>query len=82
MASNSDVSTLLREIALKSTTLEKNGESGRRDLLSNARSLCYKLETPIESLLRICCAEVRLTINNFSMLTLSAWTPLGHSSRQ
>lgn len=61
MASESDIPTLLQDIASKGTTLDKEGDTGRRAPLSAARSLFYKLETPIESLLRICWAEVSLT---------------------
>ena len=61
MASTSDVHTILQEIAFKGSILNKtNHGDARRGLLAAARSLCYKLETPIESLLRICWAEVSI----------------------
>lgn len=59
MNSTSNIHNLLQEIAFKGAILEKpNNGDARRELLAAARSLCYKLETPIESLLRICWAEV------------------------
>ncbi|KAL9071370.1 MAG: hypothetical protein Q9161_004229 [Pseudevernia consocians] len=60
MASTSDVHTILQEIAFKGSILNKpNHGDARRELLAAARSLCYKLETPIESLLRICWAKAQ-----------------------
>ena len=57
--STSDIHTLLEEIASQGASLdEPDHEYARRELLAAARSLCYKLETPIESLLRICWAEI------------------------
>ncbi|KAF6226401.1 hypothetical protein HO133_009267 [Letharia lupina] len=60
MNSTSNIHNLLQEIAFKGAILEKpNNGDARRELLAAARSLCYKLETPIESLLRICWAEAQ-----------------------
>ncbi|CAF9940602.1 MAG: hypothetical protein ALECFALPRED_008770 [Alectoria fallacina] len=60
MTSTSDIHTLLEEIASKGASLDEPDHIyARRELLAAARSLCYKLETPVESLLRICWAEAQ-----------------------
>lgn len=58
MASTADILTLLASIDSKGRSLDQDGDAGRRELLAAARALVYKLETPIETLLRICWAEV------------------------
>ena len=58
MASTLEIATLLQQIEAKGKALEIDRGNSRIELLAAARSLCYKLETPIEALLRICWAEV------------------------
>lgn len=66
MSPTSDIHTFHQELASNGdASLEEHDHgNARRDLLAAARSLslCYKLETPIESLLRLCWAEVSFRI--------------------
>lgn len=52
-----DIPSLLKEVQSNGTGLSGN-EEARRQCLAAARSLCYALETPLESLTRIQYAEL------------------------
>lgn len=53
-----DIPALVEKIITTSSDLGKHGEA-RQQCLEAARSLCFALETPVESILRNVWAEVR-----------------------
>ena len=54
-----DVNTLVKEINSSSSGLnEGKNEDARQQCLAAARSLCYALETPLDSTLRLCYSDV------------------------
>ena len=53
-----DVPALLKAIDTYGKNVGKNKGEARRQCLAAARELCYALETPIESILRVSWAEV------------------------
>lgn len=59
-----EVHDLVHKINTGSSALGQGGETGRKQLLADARALCLTLETPIETLLRITWSQVlrRLSI--------------------
>ena len=57
-----EVQDLVQKINTGSSTLGQSGETGRKQLLADARALCLTLETPIETLLRITWSQVLSTI--------------------
>ena len=53
-----NIQALLKEIDTTGKSLSKDNQKARQQCLSAARSLCYALETPVESILRMNYAEV------------------------
>ena len=53
-----DIPALLKAIDANSKSLGKDTGKARRQCLAAARELCYALETPMESILRVSWAEV------------------------
>ena len=53
-----EVHDLVQKINTGSSALSQGGETGRKQLLADARALCLTLETPIETLLRITWSQV------------------------
>ena len=59
-----DVPALVEKINTTSKNVDKDAGDARRQCLDAARSLCFALETPIESILRSTWAEVLLFLMN------------------
>lgn len=57
-----EVHDLVQKISTGSSALSQGGETGRKQLLADARALCLTLETPIETLLRITWSQVLRSI--------------------
>ena len=57
-----DVSALVNIINETSNDLAKDTGEARRQCLDAARSLCFALETPVESILKSVWAEVRSSL--------------------
>ena len=53
-----DITALVDRISATSKDLGKDAGEARRECLDAARSLAFALETPVESILRHCWAEV------------------------
>ena len=53
-----EVNNLVQKIKVGSSVLGQSGETGRKQLLADARALSLTLETPIETLLRITWSQV------------------------
>ena len=53
-----DIPALLKAIDTNGKSLGKDTGEARRQCLAAARGLCYALETPMESILRVSWAEV------------------------
>ena len=64
-----DIPALVDKINITKGELGKDNGEARRQCLDAARSLCFALETPVESLLRHCWAEVQLPHAVFSSFT-------------
>ena len=54
-----DITALVKEINSSSSSLNQDkNEDARQQCLAAARSLCYALETPLDSTLRLCYSDV------------------------
>ena len=73
-----DISALLKEVNTNALNLGRDNEEARRQCLAAARSLCYALETPVESVIRMNWAEVCQTAPLPSHLFMLICTKQAH----
>lgn len=57
-----NIPALVEKINATSNILAEDNGEARRQCLDAARSLCFALETPVESILKSCWAEVGFSL--------------------